>query len=302
MARSTSPLRYPGGKTCLYPLMSGILRINKLEHRRYVEPFAGGCGLALALLYEGHVSDIYINDIDPSLWAFWHSVLNHNGDILAKVRSTPITVNEWHSQRRVHQRADVTNPVELGFSAFFLNRTNRSGIIKDAGVIGGLSQTGNYKIDCRFNRDELARRIQRVARYKSRIHLYRMDALHFIKNSGISSGAFFCVDPPYFNKGSSLYTNFYKRANHVQLAEAMMGLDNPWVITYDNAIQVSALYKKRRQYEFDVNYSVETKRLGTELLIASKGLRLPETIRDRQVSRPQYRSPKASYDRALALS
>ena len=76
MARGASPLRYPGGKTSMLSLAATILRDNGLERGHYAEPYAGGCGLALSLLYGGHVADIHINDIDPAVWAFWHSVLN----------------------------------------------------------------------------------------------------------------------------------------------------------------------------------------------------------------------------------
>ena len=292
MPRGTSPLRYPGGKTCLYPLVSSILQKNRLERRHYAEPFAGGCGLALALLYEGHVSDIHINDVDASIWALWYSVLNHTDDLVYRVRKTPITIDEWRAQREVHLKMDADDPLALGFSTFFLNRTNRSGIIKAAGVIGGLDQTGPYKLDCRFNRDDLTRRIRRVAKYKSRIHLTRRDALAFIQDTTaeLPASTFFCIDPPYFSKGRGLYTSCYDPEDHGVLAKVILGLENPWIVTYDDMPTITKLYRDRRQYQIDISYSVETKRGGTELLIASKGLRLPAGIRGRQVNRPQYRA------------
>ena len=291
MARSTSPLRYPGGKSCLYPLVSKILKENRLERRHYAEPFAGGCGLALLLLFEGHVSDIHINDVDPSIWAFWKSVLDHPQELIYLIRKTPVTIAEWCAQREIHLSMDEDDPVALGFATFFLNRTNRSGIIKAAGAIGGQDQSGPYKIDCRFNREELEKRVKRIAKYRSLIHLSRRDALAFIKETSTSlpNTTFYCIDPPYFSKGQSLYTSFYDPEDHAILANKILSLDNPWVVTYDNAPAISKLYKTRRQYEFDINYSVETKRLGTELLIAAKGLRLPADIRARQVNRPQHR-------------
>ena len=248
--------------------------------------------MALALLYGGHVSDIHINDVDQSIWAFWHSVLHCTEELAYRIAKTPITVDEWHLQRQIHLTGDVDDPLTLGFSTFFLNRTNRSGIIKNAGVIGGLDQCGPYKIDCRFNRDDLIRRIRRIAKYKSRIHLYRRDALAFVSDvcERLPADTFFCIDPPYFNKGSSLYTSFYDPSDHSMLAAAILKINNPWIVTYDNTQDIARLYRDRRQFEFDINYSIETKRKGTELLIASKGLRLMPEIRERQVNRPQYRA------------
>ena len=286
MARSTSPLRYPGGKACLYPLISRILKDNRLERQHYAEPFAGGCGLALALLYGGHVSDIHINDVDVSIWSFWHSVLEHTDELVYRIRKTPVTISEWRAQRKIHLAMDVRDPVSLGFAAFYLNRTNRSGIIKGAGVIGGLDQSGSYKLDCRFNREYLERRVRRVAKYRNRIHLFQHDALTFIGDVSeqLPESTFFFIDPPYFGKGQGLYTNFYTPDDHGRLASKILEITNPWVVTYDSVPTILQLYQEKNRYQFDINYSVEIKRRGTELLIASSDLILPYEVRDRQVN------------------
>jgi DNA adenine methylase len=290
MPLATSPLRYPGGKVCLLDTVARILRLNKLEHGHYAEPYAGGCGLALALLFDGHVSDIHINDIDRPVWSFWHSVLNRTEDFIELMESTPVTLREWRKQRGVLSESEDT--LELGFAAFFLNRTNRSGIIKNAGVIGGLKQDGRYTVDCRFNKEELARRIRRIRKYRSRIHLHRKDALKFIDHveRTLPVRSFLCIDPPYFHKGSSLYTSFYMRADHEMVADHILELQTPWMLTYDFCDEIHDLYTDRRQYQFSLNYSAQNKRVGSELLIASKGLRLPEELRAAQVHRPQYRT------------
>jgi DNA adenine methylase len=287
----TSPLRYPGGKTCLLGPVSRILRGNNLERRHYAEPYAGGCGLALALLYGGFVSDIHINDIDRAIWAFWNAVLNHTEEFIALMDKTPVTLKEWKRQRLI-LRDKKSDNMSLAFAAFFLNRTNRSGVIKNAGVIGGLKQDGDYAIDCRFNKEELARRIRRVRKYRGRITLYRKDAIKFIDHveKNLPDDTFLCIDPPYFQKGSTLYTSFYKREDHEEVADRILRLSSPWVLTYDYCEEIHALYTERRQFQFSLNYSANVKRLGTELLIASKGLRIPDDLRASQVHRPQYRA------------
>ena len=290
MTRGTSPLRYPGGKTSMLELTATVLRMNSLERGHYAEPYAGGCGLALALLYGGHVSDIHINDIDPAIWSFWHSVLNDYDAFADRVRTTPVTIEEWLRQREIY-RAQGDDALTLGFSAFFLNRTNRSGIIKQAGVIGGLGQTGEYKLDCRYNHDDLLRRMARVRKYRDRIHLTRLDALDFIDHCGgrLPTDSLLFIDPPYFKKGAGLYTSFYHPEDHAKVAEAVLAASLPWVVTYDDVPEIRQLYRERRQFTFDINYSLHEKRVGKELLISSKGLKLPEVFRARQVNRPQYR-------------
>ncbi|WP_339026624.1 DNA adenine methylase [Bradyrhizobium symbiodeficiens] len=288
MTISSSPLRYPGGKTCLTEPISKILRLNKLDRGHYAEPYAGGCGLALALLFEGHVSDIHINDIDRSVWTFWHVVLNRTDEFIELIQRTPVTVEEWRKQREIQRKPGRRGHLEIAFACFFLNRTNRSGIIKNAGVIGGLEQAGKYKIDCRFSKDELIRRIRRLSKYRNRIHLHRMDAIDFIDYvaNELPDKTFLCIDPPYFNKGASLYTSFYMPEDHELVAKRILRLKNPWVLTYDHCEEIQDLYLNRRQYEFALNYSVQTKRIGAELLIASKGLRLPSEFEGCQVHDP----------------
>lgn len=288
--RASSPLRYPGGKSSLLHLTMAMLRLNGLECGHYAEPFAGGCGLALSLLYGGHAAEIHINDIDPSIWSFWNSVLHDTDALIERVARTPVTIEEWHRQRDIH-RSQRGSSLDLGFAAFFLNRTNRSGIIKGGGVIGGLEQTGAYKMDCRYNVDELCRRIRRVSRYSERIHLTNMDAIEFMnRSSNLPDRSMFFIDPPYFKKGRGLYTSFYKEADHKTLSETVLKLPKPWVVTYDDVPQIRQLYRSRRQFCFDIGYSLHEKRTGTELLITSKGFRVPDYARGRQVNRPQYES------------
>lgn len=269
----------------MLPLISAILQENNLKLHHYAEPYAGGASLALGLLFGGQVSDIHLNDVDAGIWSLWHSVLYETDALVELIESADVTVDEWRKQREIYRGNDLSNPLKLGFATFFLNRTNRSGIIGTAGVIGGLAQEGNYKIDCRFNKDELVRRIKRIRKYKNRIHLTRLDALQFLKcDSGLfPKRTFLAIDPPYFAKGSSLYTSFYSPHDHADVAQAILALDHPWVLTYDAAAEISALYKERPQFLFDIKYSLQTKRIGSELLIASSGLQLPEVIRHKQV-------------------
>jgi DNA adenine methylase len=290
MTRLASPLRYPGGKSRLLDLAALVLRLNDLQRGHYAEPYAGGCGLALSLLYDGYVADIHVNDIDPAIWAFWYSALNETDELASLVKTVPVTVDEWHRQREVYFAQDERDPVALGFATFFLNRTNRSGIIKEGGIIGGLSQTGKYKIDCRFNREDLTQRINRVQKYKDRIHLSKLDAVDFIYQSSadLPSRSLLFIDPPYFRSGSELYANYYRSDDHALLAKCINALNRPWIVTYDDTSEIRALYKTKRQFCFDINYSLREKRVGVELLIASKGIKMPFAARQRQVNRPRY--------------
>lgn len=289
MATTFSPLRYPGGKGSLQNQVAELLVINDLQLGDYAEPYAGGCGLALSMLYRGYVSDIHINDIDAGIWSFWHSILTDTDAFIERMNRTPVTIEQWHREVELLNSGTDADSLTIGFATFFLNRTNRSGIIRRAGVIGGLEQNGNYKIDCRFNKPDLERRIRRVASYADRIHLHRMDAVAFLDHvqNDLPEDTFCYIDPPYYNKGSSLYTSFYEPDDHETVATRVLQLTNPWIITYDHTPEIQALYRARRQFEFSLQYSVQEKRLGSELLIASKGLRLPPVFKDNQIHQPR---------------
>ena len=168
MPVTNTPLRYPGGKSQLTPFVLDVMRANDLFYGEYAEPFAGGAGIACTLLFEGYVSRIHINDLDPSIFAFWESVVKEPELFARRVRDTPVTMDEWRRQKAV-QSAQGPSLMDLGFSTFFLNRTNRSGII-NGGVIGGFEQKGDYPIDCRFNKANLLRKIERLAAHAEQIH------------------------------------------------------------------------------------------------------------------------------------
>lgn len=267
-------------------LMASILRENGLSQAPYAEPFAGGCGLALGLLFTGEVSEIHINDVDSSIWSFWHAVLEDTKSLVDLVLEADLSIDGWKKQRAIYLNNDQSNPLQLGFAAFYLNRTNRSGIIKGAGVIGGLKQEGNYKLDCRFNKEDLANRIRKVAQRKSQICLTQLDALDFLKqaNENLPRKSMLCIDPPYYKKGSSLYTSFYRPDDHEELSKEILRLDRPWIVTYDDAAEIRVLYRDSPQFLFGVNYSVQTKRKANELLIASQTVSMPKIVTPRKIA------------------
>ncbi len=273
MPITDTPLRYPGGKTQLLPLVIDILKKNDLIYGEYAEPFAGGSGIAISLLLNDYVSKIYLNDLDPSIYSFWHSVINQPKELCRLIEKTDVTIEEWHRQKKVLANPQKYSPLKIGFATLFLNRTNRSGIIK-GGVIGGLDQSGNYKLDCRFNKSDLIRKINRIADHSNRIEISMLDAEIFIKKviPKTAKNAFINIDPPYFCKGSGLYTNFYKPDDHASLASKVSKIKRKWMVTYDDVDEIRNLYSSFPMYTKNLQYSAQEKRIGVELLIASKEL------------------------------
>ena len=238
-----------------------------------MEPFAGGAGVALEVLFSEHVSDIHINDIDPAIYDFWTSLINETEAFLRLLDATEVTVSEWHKQKAVLANRNGHSTLEHGFAALFLNRTNRSGILK-AGVIGGKDQSGAYKIDARFQKKNLIRKIEKIALYSSRIHTYNMDAVDFLKiiDGVIPSNSLIYLDPPYYVKGQGLYRNYYTHKDHVEIKETLNGIKNKWIVSYDNCDEIRELYSNYRQDEYLLNYSAYHKKKGAEVMVFCDGL------------------------------
>lgn len=276
MPVTNTPLRYPGGKSQLTPFVVEVLRANNLFYGSYAEPFAGGCGIAWTLLLNRYVTEIYINDIDRSIHAFWASVLKETDALCERIETTPVTIEEWHRQKEV-QRASRPKRLDLGFSTLFLNRTNRSGILK-GGVIGGLQQNGNYKLDCRFNRKDLIGKLRRIAQYKDSVHLFCMDAEQFIRHElpNMERNALVNIDPPYYRAGPELYTRFYEHDDHVNLAKAVSAIKQRWMVTYDDSPEIRNIYRKYPMRTQELTYYAQVKRIGVELLILDPKLKLPD--------------------------
>ncbi|SIQ03813.1 DNA adenine methylase [Halanaerobium kushneri] len=275
--RFYSPLRYPGGKGKLSDYMKLIIRKNNLLDGTYVEPFAGGGGIALSLLCNEYVSDILINDLSNSIYAFWYSVLNHTDKLCELISETSITVDEWHKQKSIQEQFN-SSILELGFSTFFLNRTNRSGILQ-GGVIGGLEQNSKWKINARFNKENLIKRIKKISRYKDRIRLYNLDAANLITDviPDLPNKTLVYLDPPYFNKGKHLYENYYKEEDHADLAEIIINkIEQHWIVTYDNTPEISKLYNECYQKIYSLSYSAAKKYKGSEIMVFSDKLVVPK--------------------------
>lgn len=273
-----SPLRYPGGKGKISDFIELLFKGNYLNGGHYFEPYAGGSSVALALLINEYASIIHINDFDYTIFCFWDSIINHTDEFCKKICDTNITVEEWKRQKHIQKHKQDFSSTDIGFSTFFLNRTNRSGILK-AGIIGGLDQHGQWKIDARFNKPELIKRIKRVAIYKSRIKLYNQDALSLIPEiaSQLPSNSLIYLDPPYYKKGQDLYINFYKHGDHVKISNVIKALkDSNWIVSYDNVKPIRDLYSSFRQNTFDIDYHAATASKGSEVFVFSDNLWIPE--------------------------
>lgn len=279
MSQLYTPLRYPGGKAKLYDFVKEIISVNGLLGQTYIEPFAGGAGLALKLLFNNDVKKIIINDYDPAIYSLWDSILNNSEHLCDLIRNVPLTIEEWDNQKQIYNEGLNNNPLQYGFATLFLNRTNVSGIIK-GGVIGGKNQTGNYLIDARFNKNALIKKIRNISDRREQIVLTQMDANNFFSSDILKSyrKVFIYCDPPYVVKGSQLYKNSFTKQDHIDLFEKINHCHRKWMVTYDKCDLIEETYKKYRRKTIDIHYSAKNVRTAQEYVFFSKNTILPETL------------------------
>lgn len=268
-----SPLRYPGGKTLLISEFERILQSIGINKPIYIEPYAGGAGLALSLLFANRVRQIVINDLDKAIYSFWRAVTENSEKFSKKIIKTPITVSEWKKQKKIYlnQNAKI---FDRGFATFFLNRTNRSGVM-NAWPIGGIEQNSEYRINARYNRKDLAARVRKIGRYKNRIKVLNEDGIQLTERYLNQDNAFIYLDPPYLRKGAMLYLNHYEEADHEKLADLLnKNAKRYWVLTYDALKKVQNLYIERRRRRLDLKYRVRDSRRARELMIFSDMIKI----------------------------
>lgn len=275
-----SPLRYPGGKAKLTGYVAELLKLNHLQQKPYIEPFCGGAGIGLSLLANNHISHLHLNDYDRAIYAFWHSVKFQNEKLCLKIANTEITLRNWARQKDILSKKSSANLLDLGFATFFLNRTNRSGIL-GGGIIGGLEQKGVWKLDTRFNKTPLLQRIRLIGQLSENITITNCEARDYIRQNlpSLPFSSLVYFDPPYFQKGASLYMNAFQTQDHVMLAEYIQEQVNQnWIISYDNIADIAYLFSKCEQETFSLSYSAQKHYRGSEIMIFKDGLNRPSNI------------------------
>lgn len=279
MSKFKTPLRYPGGKQRLWPFINEILVHNDLVGGHYVEPYAGGAGVAIELLLRNRVTHIHLNDSSLGVFSFWHSILNDPERFCRAISRAVLTVEEWKKQKLIFKESSKADRFDLGFATFYLNRCNRSGIL-NGGVIGGLAQTGNWKIDARFPRNDLINRVEAIAAKKRFIKIKNLDAERFLSdcNERLPEKTLVYCDPPYYRKAESLYHNHYKPDDHCAISDFIQNqLKLPWVVSYDSCEEIEKFYANRNMFRYQLQYNAATVYKGSELFIFSDELNIPES-------------------------
>lgn len=231
----------------------------------------------MRLLYDEYVNEVVLNDLDAGIAAFWRSVFQHTEDLARLIESCDVTVDAWREQRAVYERrSSKFDDLELGFATFFLNRTNRSGIL-NARPIGGLRQTGVWKIDARFNRKTLALRIRTLGRYRNRVTVTEQDGVSLV-GQYLDKRHFVYADPPYLMRGSDLYLDTLTWVDHQRLAQVLSASRGRWMVTYDHDPRVRELYPGFRHAEFAMAHTAAKPHIGREYAVFADAIEILDLV------------------------
>ena len=249
-----SPLRYPGGKTRLYNKICDMLdRLNVPDDVRFVEPFAGGAGLGLALLANGRIGHLVINDVDAGVSAFWYCAVYKTEELCENIENLPVTCAEYERQAKklTEENLSIT---DLASAFFFVNRTSYSGIVT-GGMMGGTEQSRS-RIGDRFNKETLIRKIRNIGALKTKITVSRQDAFQLIPQGRLESKTFYFIDPPYRKYGERLYGKWFRQDDHRKLSEVLSEISIPvWCVVYDDSPYIKELYEGFYSERVPVSYS-----------------------------------------------
>jgi DNA adenine methylase len=272
-----SPLRYPGSKRKLLKYFDKVLSFNNMAPQILVEPFVGGGSVFLHFLLNKNTKKIIIADKDILIYSFWKTLFCECSHLIRFIKSVKVNLNTFDRYRTISDNPNKHSITTLAEACLFLNRTSFSGILNSgAGPIGGRRQTSQYKIDCRFGRENLIKKIEKIAAFRNRVTVLCCDWADTI-NYAIKSLKYppneilFYLDPPFYKKADQLYRHFFEERDHEILRNTVIGLKQSWILSYDKARQIEKLYSNSKSLHVQAPYSINSPatRLEKELIITS---------------------------------
>lgn len=244
-----SPLRYPGAKRQLTPVIENMIRANVPPPRLFVEPFCGGATTALHMAGRGIVDHVILADADPLVAAFWYVAAFDTSWLIGAMHAEPVTLDRWDWWRLAEPRSRR----DKAMKCLFLNRTTFSGILHGrAGPIGGRAQASPYKIDCRFGKAGLERRLKAVGDLAATgriLDVWNLDwretfqrLMQEYAHLSLDELAVY-LDPPYVEKAPYLYEWSFESDQHEALARELAQATNfRWLLSYDDNETIRTLY------------------------------------------------------------
>jgi len=268
----TSFFRYPGGKAKLQQKI--IPKLGNIANLEYREPFFGGGSIGIAVLDQRPAS-VWINDFDDGIAALWQSVIYYPALLKEQIRQLKPSVAAFDQIKselssKVPSCDSADQIANFGLKKLAIHQLSYSGLgTKAGGPLGGKHQRSKYKIDSRWSPNYMCAQIDLIhAKFAGlEVCCTSVDFMALIEDT--SRRAIVFLDPPYWEKGSSLYQHAFSDADHQRLADALRVTEHHWVLTYDDCPQIRALYNWATIEVLEVKYSIAGSHTKNELLITA---------------------------------
>ena len=238
-----SPLRYPGGKTWLAPILRERYKGQKKPFDIFVEPFAGGAAMSLTALFEGFAKTAVICEIDPDIARLWRVILESPEKLTERIDDfTPQRKNV----KALLARKTFREEADMAFRTFVRNRMSRGGIMAAGAALLRSGENGKG-VASRWYPEKLSQRIKNIAEISNRIHFFQGDGVAFLRNFRGSTRTAYFIDPPYTAGGARAGRRLYSRhqIDHAELFRVVSKLRGDFLMTYDNAPEPRKLAKER---------------------------------------------------------
>lgn len=239
-----SPFRYPGGKTWFVPEARRWLSRLARRPALFIEPFAGGASVGLAVAYEDLARHVILCEKDADVAAVWRVALGEATSV-ERLTSAILDFDCTRANVEAHLVPDSDasgDVVQAAFRTILRNRVSRGGNMSPgAGLIR--DGDGGRGVAARWYPETIARRILAIQSLRRRIIFVEGDAFDVIAAHGCDPTAAFFIDPPYTSGPDSAGHRLYEhhRISHPALFEVMAEISGPLLATYDDVATVRAL-------------------------------------------------------------
>ena len=234
-----SPFRYPGGKSRLRATVISWMRGLGFRPTHFVEPFAGGASVGLAVAELDLADHVTLAEIDPDVAAVWQVILNGQADAFAR-RIRNFSLSHESATEVVGKKPNDT--LAKAFRCLLLNRISRAGIMAPGSGWLNQGENGNG-IHSRWYPETLAQRVESTHALRAKLTFDPRDGLEVLRSFSTKPRAIAFVDPPYVVKGRGAGRRLYTHCDVdcEKLFEIVKRFLGPMIITYHRSVIIERL-------------------------------------------------------------
>lgn len=229
-----SLFRYPGGKSWLVPYIHQWLLDRSAG--LFVEPFAGGAAISLAVARNRWARHVLMCEIDAGVAAVWNSALNGEADWLRN-RITAFKLTKRNLAAELSSKAQ--DQKKMAFRTLLRNRTSHGGLLTQGSASLNRGEDGKG-IRSRWYPETLASRLNSIKAFRQRITFVEGDGVQLLESLSKANQCFFFLDPPYTAGSISAGARMYEHhtVDHARLFSIAKRMSGDFLMSYDDTPEI----------------------------------------------------------------